>query len=619
MGNEPTGEINLVGERDFALGHLKIVPSSCQIEFPMGERQRVEPRVMEVLVTFARAGSGTVSRERLIESCWGGRVVTDDAVTRALAKLRRAGEGYFEIETIPRVGFRLSVVSVERPVAGSAPGAGAVDPPTAANAGAAPARVRAVLAFAVLLALSLLAILLRRESHPGPERPEVVVAPFTSDSADADAKWLAASSQAAAVRYLLASGVTPIVSPRAAEDAGGLTLAVSVARLGEGFQLRGTVTAQGFQQPVWSFALDRQSALGLDSETGRMIAITISCALDDRTHSGGGLDPSSLSLIFGACDRWAEDGVQPARRLVAAMPTNARAHAQLAFAIADLAERYDYDVPALSSEAIREAEAALRLDRHEVLALLALGKRLGPSARWQQREEALRQVLQIDPANVDAKLELVSIYREVGRVSEARELAEQVSESGSPKDYRAAVPLAFLDAQTGHSKAAQEALAVLTNAQSDHGTAARESIEFWWGDPTSTQERLKSGSFSVFAPEQQACLADVLSADYGRVTDLPPNCPKMDFDWQIRLFARVGAVDAAFALLNGPWPNSRSWTIFLFYPETAVLRSDPRFPALLDRLGLKAYWQASSHWPDACLAASPPSWCPSGHRVDVRP
>jgi hypothetical protein len=37
---------------------------------------------MEVLVALARANGAVVSREALIESCWGGRTVSDDAIER---------------------------------------------------------------------------------------------------------------------------------------------------------------------------------------------------------------------------------------------------------------------------------------------------------------------------------------------------------------------------------------------------------------------------------------------------------------------------------------------------------------------------------------------------------
>lgn len=70
----------------------------------------VEPKVMQVLVTLADAGGRVVSRDELIEKCWSGRVVGEDAINRVVGKLRRVAEasgGAFRVETVARSGHRL--------------------------------------------------------------------------------------------------------------------------------------------------------------------------------------------------------------------------------------------------------------------------------------------------------------------------------------------------------------------------------------------------------------------------------------------------------------------------------------------------------------------------------
>jgi len=102
--------IDLAHEQDFSLGLLEVRPSLRQAG-PAGRQETVEPRVMQVLVALVRANGKVVSRDSLIESCWGGRIVGEDAINRCVAKVRqlleRAGEPALEIETIPRVGYRL--------------------------------------------------------------------------------------------------------------------------------------------------------------------------------------------------------------------------------------------------------------------------------------------------------------------------------------------------------------------------------------------------------------------------------------------------------------------------------------------------------------------------------
>ena len=66
---------------------------------------------MQVLVALAKARPAVVSRDRLVELCWEGRIVGDDAVNRCILALRHLAQQFspqpFSIETVPRVGHRL--------------------------------------------------------------------------------------------------------------------------------------------------------------------------------------------------------------------------------------------------------------------------------------------------------------------------------------------------------------------------------------------------------------------------------------------------------------------------------------------------------------------------------
>src|SRR5512138_453804 len=107
--NPPSDSIALASEPDFALGNLRVRPSLREVS-AHGQTETLEPRVMQVLVAFARQRGEVVSRDRLVERCWGGRTVGEDAVNRCVARIRRLSEaqGGFAIETIARVGYRLA-------------------------------------------------------------------------------------------------------------------------------------------------------------------------------------------------------------------------------------------------------------------------------------------------------------------------------------------------------------------------------------------------------------------------------------------------------------------------------------------------------------------------------
>jgi TolB-like protein len=112
--------VDLARELAFQLSAIHVRPATREVVGLAGQREVLEPRVMQVLVALARRRGEVVSRDELIDTCWGGRVVGDDAVSRCVAALRRLAAlfGGLAIETIPRVGYRLDEVRAD----GCAPG-----------------------------------------------------------------------------------------------------------------------------------------------------------------------------------------------------------------------------------------------------------------------------------------------------------------------------------------------------------------------------------------------------------------------------------------------------------------------------------------------------------------
>lgn len=106
------GRVVLAHEAPFLIGKVNVEPSTRQIA--AGDIQEtVEPRVMQAFVALAKAQGSIVTRDELIERCWDGRIVTDDAINRVLSRIRQlgsgVGDGSFTVETITKVGYRLVV------------------------------------------------------------------------------------------------------------------------------------------------------------------------------------------------------------------------------------------------------------------------------------------------------------------------------------------------------------------------------------------------------------------------------------------------------------------------------------------------------------------------------
>lgn len=96
---------------DMQLGPMLVSPSRRLLEGPGGSFY-LEPLIMQVFLLLLDAHGKVVSRTELFDRCWGGVIVGNDSLNRAIASLRRAAAqvapGLFEIETIPRTGYRIT-------------------------------------------------------------------------------------------------------------------------------------------------------------------------------------------------------------------------------------------------------------------------------------------------------------------------------------------------------------------------------------------------------------------------------------------------------------------------------------------------------------------------------
>ena len=95
---------------DACFGQLTVSPARRIVKGPEGE-VHVEPRVMQVFLLLLDADGRVVTRNEIFEQCWGAAMVGDDNINRAIAAIRRIADevapGAFEVETIPRTGYRL--------------------------------------------------------------------------------------------------------------------------------------------------------------------------------------------------------------------------------------------------------------------------------------------------------------------------------------------------------------------------------------------------------------------------------------------------------------------------------------------------------------------------------
>lgn len=96
----------------FRLEEWTVDPAIDEIRSPSA-RQKLEPRTMRLLLCLAKAGTGVVSTEKLLDEVWQGVVVGPNSVYQAVSNLRRLlGDTDATprlIATVPRKGYRLLV------------------------------------------------------------------------------------------------------------------------------------------------------------------------------------------------------------------------------------------------------------------------------------------------------------------------------------------------------------------------------------------------------------------------------------------------------------------------------------------------------------------------------
>ncbi|WP_299871739.1 winged helix-turn-helix domain-containing tetratricopeptide repeat protein [uncultured Cocleimonas sp.] len=94
----------------FLVAGWEVSPDTLRIQ--KGSRSvKLEPKVMQVLVFLANHPGEVISRQELEEDIWRGTIVSYDAITNTVIKLRKAfgdsSKNPSVIETIPKTGYRL--------------------------------------------------------------------------------------------------------------------------------------------------------------------------------------------------------------------------------------------------------------------------------------------------------------------------------------------------------------------------------------------------------------------------------------------------------------------------------------------------------------------------------
>ena len=466
--------VELAREPDFRLGRIEVRPSLRELAGE-GFRETIDRRVMQVLVALARVKGKVVSRDDLIESCWDGVIVGDEAINRCISRLRKAAEASgnaFTIETLSRVGYRLKVpetlsVVPEENTDGSADAALPVPAEFSQPVVVSPAALSAPPAktnwyarwpvVAVVLALAAIGLLARSFLwHPRPEAPaiadnSVAVLPFVNMSGNPAREMISDGiseelldelSNVSALRVAARTSSFAFKGQNTDVKQIGNMLSVHSVLEGsireDGRQIR--ISAQlinasdGFR--IWSATYDRQMTgmLTLEDDIARAItaAITHEILPPPRTPAGrpASIDPDVYrKYLEGLHDLGPRDeaGVTKAvslfREVTAAQPDFAGGFAALGRALINHAEDHPQQ-----KELLPQAEAALAralaLDPDNIEALGARADLALHRQDWQTAADDTRRMRTISPHSNAVLHEMFRYYQILGFPEQALEAAQ---------------------------------------------------------------------------------------------------------------------------------------------------------------------------------------------------
>jgi TolB-like protein/DNA-binding winged helix-turn-helix (wHTH) protein len=418
-------QIVLAETPDFDLGGLRVTPARRQVGMN-GQAHDLEPRIAQVLVALASARPRVVSRDRLVDQCWGGRIVGDDTLNRCIVALRQLAKEYspepFAIETVRGVGYCL----VERP------GAERSDRHRIS------ARAWAVaLVFALALAGAAAWIMSdRAQAAPA----TIAVLPFRNLAAG-DA-YFAEGVGEEILAQLTREPAFRVAGPASAAQFAGEPDVRKVGRsLGVDYVLQGSVRPDGDRVRVnaalvqtrdgmrlWSETYDRklddilaiQSAIGQAVASGLKRRLVHSGANDSRPVNGKAyaLYLSARGLLRSDNPQSGQEAVELLKEAVRLDPSFAAAWSSLAQALElNGATKGSEGMVAIIPEAQAAARRALQLDPNLVDAHGTLGRLLGDD-----RPEGfghLKRAAELEPRSAEGLLRRSAAFHVGGQFEQA--------------------------------------------------------------------------------------------------------------------------------------------------------------------------------------------------------
>lgn len=369
---------------------------------------------------------------------------------------------------------------------------------------------------------------------------------------------------------------------------------------------------------------------GHNADLRQQVSLTagrvLGCALESR--AAGGLRRDLLRLYLSTCSSIAETSFDapsaitgPLRRIVTARPDFEPAWGKL---IASDIGVLDLDTGAGTPD---QARATLRRD---ILAAkkvapdlpeISLGEaRLLPPTQYARLIDLLDRAAAAAPDNTEILSAQVGALVRTGRMFEAANAARRAAEN-DPLSPTATTQLILVLAYASQFDKAREELGraerlwVGTAALRD----AQWSYHFRYGDPRLAKQYASFNNegldfyFAARVDPSPANIERLVALFRPFAADPDPGT----YGYAVQAFAEFGLFDDLFNwIANAPTDVVASGSYLLFRPSFTKARHDPRFVAVVKRIGLSRYWRESGRFPDFCSSPDLPYRCQDEFRTD---
>jgi DNA-binding winged helix-turn-helix (wHTH) protein/Tfp pilus assembly protein PilF len=612
--------IVLAHEQSFRIGDAEFRPATREVRFA-NQTSVIEPRVMQLLIGLHRAKGAVVSKDDLLQSCWAGRIVGEDAINRVVSRLRavagnEAGQ-QFRIETITKVGYRLLSThgetlstSTSRPSPERATGRRTFfshRPVTVAAAGF------------LLLIMAAGTWLSFRPAPAEAHSMTVRLSGFRAASADLPATMRESINAeiTAAFKVDGVIGVSTAPTPTSG-TVPAYALDGTIYRVGDAIRVITRLINERSGAVLWSDSVDY--APDQVSKVPHKIAVDVGtvvrCGLSGAATYRRSLPDPVLSNYLHYCQEyWSYGGSKTlrfAQQVVAAAPdfswgwsAVANGYVQISAAEAD-SERAE-----AMRAAGREAEdKALALDRNNSEAL-AHKAYLIDRHDWVSQEALFKSAIAAKPLDCGCEhygygLRLKSVGRLGAAVEQFRAATEMLA---LWPDSQLALADVLVAANHGEQARAyfEAAIDLSKDPNIDKKITVTQGTET--GDYAAAMIALRSPQFQI--PKQgriallagyEALAASAAQAKMKAVRGLLALPKDQQSETVATMLAALGANAEALQVAS-----ERPW-LFWHRSMRGVL-NDPAFPAVAQRLGLMTYWKTSRTKPDICLTKSEPAFC----------